>query len=225
MTWLSTPSVLLTVRGKSKAANLEEARGTHNMTAGSAEGIATARSLGDLSHKVYTPLPGTPADAVNELLFIDIWKDAEGLGKVFSDPQVQAGGDMLFSEREAAVWMPAEGAYGFDLPSPMHQAGNYLGIARGPIGEPQAVIDALGNALEPTLSAARQLGQVSHHLFIRVPMPGDEGPAEALGVDLWSSLEGMGEFYESLSGFEGAYAAEPATSVWEQGVGGIWTEW
>ena len=47
--------VVLTVRGTLVPASLEAARVLHNDTAGSEQGIAAARSLGDLSHKVFAP--------------------------------------------------------------------------------------------------------------------------------------------------------------------------
>lgn len=225
MSALSQPSVLLTVRGKTIPTENDAARNLHNQTAGSADGVAAARALGDLSHNVFTPLPGAPGAFENELLFLDVWKDAEGLGTFFSDEQVQQGASMLFSEREAAIWMPAEGAFGFELPAPMHLTGRYLGIARGTIDDPQHAIDIFRDTHESTLSDARRLGQLSHQLFIRVPMPGQPAQAEAIGLDLWANASGMGEYYASLSGFEAAFSGESQTSVWEQATGGTWTEW
>lgn len=225
MSALSQPSVLLTVRGKAIPTERDAARNLHNQTAGSPEGVAAARALGDLSHNVYTPLPGASGAAENELLFLDVWKNAEGIGTFFSDSQVQHGASMLFSEREAVIWMPAEGAFGFELSAPMHLTGRYLGIARGPIDDPQHTIEVFRSTHEQTISDARRLGQLSHQLFIRVPMPGQPAQAEALGLDLWANAEGMGEYYASLSGYEAAFTGEPQTSVWEQATGGTWTEW
>ena len=50
-------------------------------------------------------------------------------------------------------------------------------------------------------------------------------PAEALGIDVWADAVGMSEHYAELTGFEQAFTAEPATSVWETATGGPWTEW
>jgi hypothetical protein len=222
---LNSPSVLLTVRGTLIPTDRDEARQLHNQTAGSAEGVAAARSLGDLSHNVFTPLPGAPGAAENELLFLDVWKNAEGIGMFFSDAQVQEGAAMLFSDREAVVWMPADGAFGFELAAPMHLTGRYLGVARGPITDPHAAVDAFRATLEPTISDARRLGQLSHQLYVRLPMPDQPAPAEVIGLDVWADPNGMGEYYESLSGFEAAFSGEPQTSVWEQATGGTWTEW
>jgi len=214
---------LLTVRGTLIPTDRDEARQVHNQTAGSTEGVAAARSLGDLSHNVFTPLPGAQGAEQNELLFLDVWKNAEGIGTFFSDAQVQQGADMLFSEREAVVWMPADGAFGFELSAPMHLTGRYLGVARGPIDDPQTAIEVFRKTLEPTISEARRLGQLSHQLFVRLPMA--DAPAEVIGLDLWADPNGMGEYYQTLSGFEAAFSGEPQTSVWEQAAEGTWAEW
>ena len=224
MTWLSQPSVMLTVRGTTIAETVEERRNLHNMTAGSDEGVAAARALGDLSHKAYTAITDAPGADANELLFIDIWKDAQGIGTFFSDEQVQSGADMLFSEREASIWMPAAGAFGFDLPTPMRFGDEYVGIVRGVVEDPHKTIELFRDGLEPQISEIRRLGQVSHHLFVTVPM-GDDAPLEVIGVDTWADLGGMMEYYQSISGFDGVFSAEPATSIWERGAGGTWTEW
>ena len=48
---------LLTIRGTLSPSTLEEARKVHNMTAGDPDGIVAAKSLGDVSHMVYVPMP------------------------------------------------------------------------------------------------------------------------------------------------------------------------
>jgi hypothetical protein len=58
MAMLTIPSVLLTVRGQVVPPTQAAVRELHNHQAGSDEGIAAARALGDLSHKVYTPVAG-----------------------------------------------------------------------------------------------------------------------------------------------------------------------
>ena len=74
------------------------------------------------------------------------------------------------------------------------------------------------------LSDARRLGQLSHQLYVRLPMPGESGQAEVMGVDVWACEKGLQEHYASLSGYEAAFSAEPQTSVWEQ-ADGDWREW
>jgi hypothetical protein len=70
MAMLSIPSVLLTVRGTVIPPDRDAVRQLHNQTAGSGEGVAAARALGDLSHKVYTPVAGVPGASENELMFM-----------------------------------------------------------------------------------------------------------------------------------------------------------
>src|SRR5262245_48292879 len=111
--------VFLTVRGKTTADSVDSARIIHNEPAASPDGIAAARSLGDLSHKVYVPVTGAQSSAqTGELLFHDNWESIDGIMKFFSNPEVQSKGARLFSTRDATAWMPARGALAFDLPAP-----------------------------------------------------------------------------------------------------------
>jgi hypothetical protein len=65
---------LLTVRGKVAAPTVADVRELHNATAGAPQGIAAARSLGDLSHNVYSAVN----DGSDTILFIDHWVDKPG---------------------------------------------------------------------------------------------------------------------------------------------------
>jgi hypothetical protein len=214
--------VFLTVRGTLMASNLEAGCKAHNETAGSPESITAARALGDLSHKVYAPVPGLGA-AEGELLFLDWWKTAEGIGTFFSDPRVR--GSKLFSQLEAVVWMPARGAFGFDLPAPASRADRSVGLVRGPVGRPEQAIAVFKEVLGDKLADARRRGQLSHQLFVKVPMPGASADMELLGVDLWCDPAGMKEHYASLDGYEKAFSGKPQTSVWQAARGGAWSEW
>src|ERR1051325_9598520 len=94
---------LLTIRGTLSPATLEEARKIHNMTAGNPEGGAAAKSLGDVSHRGYIPLPHdghAKSDGAGECLIMDLWYSIDGLNTFFSDHQVQEGGNMIFSRRD-----------------------------------------------------------------------------------------------------------------------------
>lgn len=104
--------VLLTIRGTLKTTKIEEAREIHNMTAGNTQGVAAARSLGDLSHNVYVPIGDAPG-AVSELLFLDLWNNVAGLQTFFSDAQVQAGGARMFATRapSASMWKQPAGSW------------------------------------------------------------------------------------------------------------------
>src|SRR2546423_10980371 len=96
--------VTLTVRGTTVLSG-DAMRIKHNDTAGSPQGVAAARSLGDLSHKVYVPLGGDARP--DELQFLDVWIDAAGIQKFFSHPDVAAQGAQLFKHKDPTVWMPA----------------------------------------------------------------------------------------------------------------------
>ncbi len=217
--------VLLTVRGTPVPPDFEAACALHNETAGSPQGIAAARGLGDLSHKVYTPVAGAPGAEPNEILFLDVWLSAEGIGTFFSDPRVGEQAGRMFSKRDGVVWMPARGAFGFDLPAPRGKDDRYLGVVRGVVPSPEATIGAFRAALAPKLADARRRGQLSHAIYFRVPMPGAPSKPEVLGLDVWCDAAGMQEHYRELSGLAPAFAGRPQTSVWEPARGGSWSEW
>ena len=225
MTTRNESLVFLTVRGTLVPASLDAACHVHNETAGSPDGVAAARALGDLSHKVYAPVPGAPGAKAGELLFFDWWKTAEGIGKFFSDPRVHGMASKLFLHREGTIWMPARGAFGFHLPAPTSRGERYVGIVRGAVASPDQAIDVFRGVLADKLSEARQRGQLSHELFVKIPMPEDAGGPEVLGVDLWCDAEGMKQHYGGLKGFDKAFSAAPQTSVWQPASGGIWSEW
>jgi hypothetical protein len=224
MTTANESLVLLTVRGTLVPKTAEAACKAHNETAGSPDGIAAARALGDLSHKVYAPVPGLGA-VEGELLFLDFWKNAEGIAKFFSDPRVHGMASMLFTAREGVVWMPAREAFGFDLPPPMAKPGRFLGVVRGAVSSPEHAIDVFRKVLAPKLSDARRRGQLSHRLYVKLPLPDDPTGVEVLGLDHWCDPAGMKEHYESIEGYEKAFAGTRQTSVWQQAAGGVWSEW
>jgi hypothetical protein len=224
MTQTQESHVLLTVRGTLKPKSLEAAKRLHNETAGSAQGIAAARALGDLSHKVYVPVPGA-GEKDDELLFLDIWQTAQGLGQFFSNAHVQEQASNLFGARDAAIWMPARGAFGFNLPAPTGKPDRYLGIVRGLVTSPEQAISAFRSSISPHIADARRRGQLSHELFFRLPMPGESLAAELLGIDVWFDPEGMQEHYGKLTGYEAAFSGRPDTSVWREPAGGGFSEW
>ena len=226
MTTHNDSLVFLTVRGTLVPKTLEEGRRLHNETAGTPEGIAAARGLGDLSHKVYAPVPGTPGTKDGELLFFDWWKTAEGIGTFFSDAHVQQMASKLFSQREGTVWTPARGAFGFELPAPASRSERYVGMVRGSVASPEKAVDVFRSVLAGKLSEARKRGQLSHALFVKMPTPGPAAgnASEVLGIDLWADAEGMMQHYGELKGFEQAFSEAPRSSVWTQ-ASGLWNEW
>jgi len=217
--------VLLTVRGKLVPDTLAAGCKLHNETAGSPPGIAAARALGDLSHKVYTPLQGFPGASDGELLFLDFWRTPEGIGRFFSDPQVQAMASQLFSAREGAMWMPARGAFGFQLPAPGGKGELFLGVIRGSVGSPDNAIASFRETLSPRLGDARRRGQLSHQLLLRLPAPGDPSGPELIGLDFWCDGRGMAEHYQEIGAVYAVFSGKPQTSVWEPARGGAWSEW
>ena len=220
--------VVLTVRGKYLPSNLEGARVLHNDTAGSPQGVAAARSLGDLSHKVYAPLPiPNGAAKEGEVLFMDWWQDPKGLMDFFSNKNVQEQGGKLFSARDASVWMPAKGSFSYALPAAAGKNERYLGMIRGQIKSPEAAIAIFRAADLKAQRAARARGLLSHELFIKLNAPGDNAPLELLGIDVWCDAKGMGEHYSDpneMKAIEGAFAGKPDATVWQQAAG-QWSEW
>lgn len=224
MSTRSETHVVLTMRGTLVPRDLEAARALHNETAGSVPGMTAARALGDLSHQVYAPGPGS-APAAGELLFVDRWVEAEGIMKFFANPEVQGQADRLFSERDATVWMPARGSYSYALPAPRSKPGRWLGMVRGPIASAEQAIEVFAAVDRGGQRDARRRGLVSHEIFIELARPGD--PLELLGLDLWCDAEGMAEHYADathMRGLGSAFAGAPRTSVWEQ-PRGEWSEW
>ena len=180
-----------------------------------------ARALGDLSHKVCARSRGRRG---GRALFIDTWLTAQGIGQFFSNAHVQEQGAKLFAKRDAVVWMPARGAFQFNLPAAQGRNDRYLGIVRGVVKSPEQAMDAFSGALEDKLADARRRGQLSHDIYFRVPTPGETLPPEMLGVDVWCDAAGMQEHYRDIKGLDAAFAGKPAMSVWEQASGG-WSEW
>ena len=212
--------VMLTVRGTRIPKTLDATRVLHNETAGSQQGIAAARALGDLSHKVYVPVTKAGGTEDDELLFIDYWMNPQGIGQFFSNAHVQEQGGKMFSKRDPIVWMPAKGAFSFNLPAAQGRNDRWVGIVRGLVKSPEVCIETFRKVHESKLPDARRRGQLSHEIHFRI----DGKEPEMIGVDVWCDAEGMMEHYKELSGYEAAYAAKPASSVWQQAPGGF-SEW
>lgn len=222
-----TTGFLLTVRGKYIPSNLEACRVLHNETAGSAPGIAAARSLGDLSHKVYAPLDAAATNQAGEVLFLDWWQDPKGIMEFFGNENVQKQGARLFRARDATVWMPAAGAFSYHLPAAAGRNERYVGMVRGPIASPEAAIKAFHAAGSNGQRTARARGLLTHEVFLKVSPPGDSAPPEVLGLDVWCDAKGMAEHYadpNELKGLSGAFAGKPNPTTWQQAAGG-WSEW
>jgi hypothetical protein len=215
---------LLTVRGKSAHATAEQARSVHNATAGNPVGVEAARSLGDLSHQVFT---GCTDAQAGELLFIDFWNSLSGMGHFFSDPQVQAGADQLFSSRDAPVWSALSGFGGFNLTVPSSRQVTGVGLIRVTVSSLDKAADAFTAYTAATVNRSRRHGIVSHSVWTRVPDPGEQPAQEVLGVDMWMDAQQMSRYYDLGLGFDHlgpVFAGAPDTSIW-QSAPGDWTEW
>ncbi|MDB4996924.1 MAG: hypothetical protein JWM74_4356 [Myxococcaceae bacterium] len=221
--------VLLTVRGTLAPTTLEAARVVHNETAGSERGIQAARSLGDLSHNVYSPsLRSKQSGAkAGELLFLDTWESPVGLQEFFSNPAVHEQASKLFTAKDATVWMPARASSSYQLPAPSAKHERFVGVIRGAIKSPESALATFASVDRKTMRDARRRGQISHQLYIKLAAPGDASPLEILGVDVWHSFEGMTEHYSDqthMSELGAVFAAPPQASVWEVAPG-TWSEW
>jgi len=214
--------VTLTVRGKTVRQG-DAMRTLHNETAGSPQGIAAARALGDLSHKVFTPNGGDAKP--DELLFLDVWVEAAGIGKFFAHPDVAAQGAQLFVHKDPTVWMPARGSYSYSLPAHRDKPERYVGLVRGPIASPEAAIEIFGGVDAKAVADARKAGILSHELFIKLGPPGE--PLELLGIDVWCDHAGMTAHYSNaahMKALQGAFTGAPSASIWQQAAG-VWSEW
>lgn len=216
---------LLAIRGTLNQSTLDEVRNIHNETAGNPHGVAAARALGDLSHNVYVPLTDAPT-AASELLILDTWTSVEGLGKFFADPQVQAGGGMIFKDRDPVVWQQSE-MRGFVHPTPKDKTDRFVGVIRGTVKSRDGARAAFNSLVDKTINASRMLGHVSHQMYWRLTPPNEAPSLELIGIDIWQDADGMNKFYSDRTNAAAAYdvfASAPATSIWKQPQG-AWVEW
>ncbi len=217
---------LLSIFGKLKSKTIDAARSIHNEAAGAPPNVAAARSLGDLSHMVYVPID-RPGPEAGDFLIMDLWNSLEGLNKFFADEHVQAGGDLIFSQREPVVWQPAEGFVSYHLPSPHDKPDRFVGVVRGRVrsrAEAQAVHNALAGG---AVNQARAAGNLSHEAYFRVAPPGAPEGLEFCAVDVWMDGKGMQAYYDNkefAKGLMQMFAAEPSATIWVHPAG-AWVEW
>jgi hypothetical protein len=221
---------LLTIRGTLKPGTLEEARKVHNMTAGNPEGVAAAKSLGDVSHMVYIPMPHNghaQTKGAGEFLIMDLWTSPDGLNTFFSDHQVQEGGAMIFSDRDPVVWAPAQGFVSFHIPAPFGNNDRILAVVRGTVNSVDEARKLHNEAMTKTISKARKLGMLSHEAYFRLAAPSSPEALEYFAVDVWMNGEGLGDYYgdeDFLASFNHFFTAEATDSVWVHPKGD-WIEW
>jgi hypothetical protein len=221
---------LLTIRGTLSPDTLETARKVHNQTAGDLASIAAAKSLGDVSHMVYVPMEHdghAQTKGAGEFLIMDLWSSMEGLNTFFSDPHVQEGGGMIFSQRDPVVWAPADGFVNFHIPAPFGKNDRIVAVVRGMVNSKEEAQKLHNTAITKTIGKARKLGMLSHEAYFRMAAPNSPEALEFFVVDVWMKGEGMGDFYgdeDFLAGFNHLFTAEAADSVWIHPEGD-WVEW
>jgi hypothetical protein len=221
---------LLTIRGTLAPDTLEEARKVHNMTAGDPAGVDAAKSLGDVSHMVYIPMPHdghAKTKGAGEFLIMDLWYSVEGLNTFFSDKRVQEGGAMIFSDRDPVLWAPAEGFVSFHIPAPFGNNDRVVAVVRGTVNSKEEAKELHNTAITKTISKGRKLGPLSHEAYFRMAAPDSPEALEFFGVDVWMNNEGLGDFYSDedfLAGFNHLFTTEAADSVWVHPKGD-WIEW
>ena len=221
---------LLTIRGTLVPNTLEAARNIHNQTAGNPEGVAAAKSLGDVSHMVYVPAIHNGHDkpkGAGEFLIMDLWTSVDGLNTFFADEHVQEGGAMIFSERDPVVWAAAPGFTSYQIPAPFGMNDRFITTARATVKSVDEARKLHNAAVAKTVSKARAAGNLSHDSYFRLAAPGSPEALEWLGVDVWMRPDDMMSLYEDeefLEGFNHMFTAEADTAVWVHPKGD-WTEW
>ncbi len=218
---------LLTVMGKVKTDSIESTRQMHNQTAGNSDGVAAAKQLGDLSHMAYMPLDAS-TNFKQDLLFLDIWNNAEGIEKFFSDPNVQAGANMMWQSKDVILWSKLDGFLNYQLPSPHGSNERIVGMVKGSVNSIAEAQEIHNKAIGSIVPISRANGMVSHDFYVRMAAPETPESLEVLGVDIWMSAEGMMKHYMSPE-FQGAglypmFAGKPASSTWGHPAGD-WIEW
>ena len=214
---------LLTIRGTLAPPSLEAARQVHNQTAGAPEGVAAAKSLGDLSHMVYVPVNKELA----ELFIMDIWTSPSGLNQFFSDPQVQQGGAMIFTQRDPVVWEAAEGFFTYHIPVPTGQNDRFFGLIRGPVASREQARTIMNQVTSQGIHKARAAGHFSHDVYFRLAQPGMPESLALFAIDGWSDLEDMNRYYDDPDfghALGSLFTAQPATLLLKHPAG-EWVEW
>jgi hypothetical protein len=200
------------------------------MTAGNPDGVAAAKSLGDVSHMVYVPVQHNghaQAKGAGEFLIMDLWTSIDGLNTFFADKHVQEGGAMIFTERDPVVWTAAPGFTSYQIPAPFGMNDRFITTARGTVNSVDEARELHNAAVAKTIRKARQAGNLSHDSYFRLAAPGSPESREWLGVDVWMRPDDMMSLYEDpefLEGFNHMFTGEATTAVWVHPKGD-WTEW
>ncbi|MET8871767.1 hypothetical protein [Nocardia sp. NPDC004604] len=220
------------------AVELGKARALHNEFVGSGPqpGIEIARSLGDISHAILVSAEDT---APQELLFVDLWVDGNGMEAFFGNPFAQETGDLLFSSREESEWHRAPGGFDYQVPTPDGLEAVYFAVFRARTAAVADAVPGFVDAVSAQLPSARRQGQLSHALYVRErqaisghpasnsrraegrPVDHTAPTAEILALDAWPTLDGIYRHYRQFTQVEGIDAGE--LTVWRHADGFI--EW
>ena len=241
------PLFLHTTRGPMEPPTLDEARALHNAFVGEGPqpGIEIARSLGDVSHAVYTAAAGAAGvsdAAAGELLFLDFWTAPEGMEAFFADPFAGEAGDRLYSARAESEWHPAPGAVSLQFPAAADAPARFVVLVRAPVhsaarrrrgpgqgrgGRPRARPAAAGSCPTRCSSATRRTSAPDRRRTPgTAPAPGRPDAGEVLALSTWPTLDGLLQHHRDpavTAGLEQAVAGPVAVSVWEQAGGFV--EW
>jgi hypothetical protein len=175
---------------------------------------------------VYVPLE-RPASGAGEFLILDLWNSVQGLGQFFANPQVQEGAGLIFTQRDPVVWAPSESLLHYYLPVPHGVSERYVAVVRGTVVSTTAAETTHNEVFARNINRARLAGNVSHEAYFRAAEPGTPEAREFFAVDVWSNLEGMGNYYAEPAfnkAFDGFFTAEADMSAWVHPAG-EWIEW
>ncbi len=217
---------LLSIYGKLAPKTLEASRDVHNRTAGTPQNVAIARSLGDLSHKVFIPIDHTGPESGN-FLILDQWNSMDGLGQFFANPQVAHQAGEIFTERDPIVWQAAPGLISYHCPAPTGRNDRIVGVVHGKVRS-QEEAKRMHNAIVlPQHAKARAAGCMSHEPYFRMAAPGTPESLEFFAVDVWYDGAGMQKYYETPGFMESLmqmFDGQPMATVWGPPPG-EWVEW
>ena len=215
--------VLFTNTGITRAATADEARRIHNATAGDLAGVAAAQSLGDLSHLVYAPA----GEWTGELIFVDQWMSAQGIEQFFADPQVQAGGAQIFASYDPVIWRAADGFHAYHISAPLGQHDRTVAMLRATVNSLDQAREAMNGTWQNRVLAAHRNGLQSHEIYVRLAAPGTPEALEILGVDTWSTPDGLSTVYDDPTFKQALYSmfAGPPKTWMLRRPAGEWIEW
>ena len=100
-------------------------------------------------------------------------------------------------------------------------------MIRGTVASREQARTTMNTIASQGLQKARKLGNLSHEAYFGLTPPGAPESLELLGVDVWTNLEGMNEYYSDpdfTHAFDGFYTSEPSTLVLKHPAG-EWVEW